>query len=226
MLLVEDDPTVRTVVDDYLTAHGYEVRAVSDGVRAVAELEERVPDVVVLDRMLPGLTGDEVLRRARELSGVPVLLLTALDSVGARIDGLERGADDYVTKPFVLRELHLRVAALVRRSADARAPLSPFHVGPFRVDPSLRRVSRHGEEIVLTAREYELFVHLVKHADGVVTREDVLREVWGWSFGEPSTVTVHVRRLREKIEPDPAEPRYLRTVWGSGYRFTPDGREP
>jgi DNA-binding response OmpR family regulator len=154
---------------------------------------------------------------------VPIIMVTALDSAGARIDGLERGADDYIAKPFALRELQLRIAALLRRSRDAQSPLAAFAVGPFRIDPALRRITRGEREIVLTGREYELLLHLLTHPDVVLSREDILRGVWGWSFGDASTVTVHVRRLREKIEDDPRDPQFLLTVWGAGYRFTTKG---
>lgn len=223
-MLVEDDATVRTVVRDYLGARGYDVRAFPDGLSAARALERTAPDVLVVDRMLPGLSGDEVLRRARATSDMPVVMLTAMDSVAARIDGLERGADDYVTKPFALRELHLRVDALLRRRAEARTPLVAFTVGRFRVDPAAHRVWRDGHEITLTIREHELLMFFLKNPGRTVAREEILREVWGWTTGEASTVTVHVRRLREKIEPEPREPRHLCTVWGAGYVFVPGAR--
>lgn len=223
VVIVEDDATVRTVVADYLRARGYAVAAYADGVTAHRALAGLDPDILVLDRMLPGMSGDELLREVRASSDVPIVMLTALDSADARIDGLERGADDYLAKPFALRELQLRIAALLRRSRDAQSALAAFVVGPFRIDPALRRITRGEREIVLTGREYELLLHLLKHPDEVLSREDILRGVWGWSFGDDSTVTVHVRRLREKIEDDPRDPQFLLTEWGAGYRFTTKG---
>ncbi len=222
-MLVEDDPTVLGVVSDYLTAAGYRVAAFADGASGLRALSGPLPDVLVLDRMLPGVSGDELCRRARERDDrLPILMLTALDRVDDRIDGLERGADDYLTKPFSLRELLLRVDAMVRR-ARAPRPAAAFESGPFRLDPARRTVWARGDEVALTAREYELFHYFLLYPNRVVTRDEVLREVWGWSWGDASTVTVHIRRLREKIEPEPHEPRHLLTVWGEGYRFSPQG---
>jgi DNA-binding response OmpR family regulator len=219
--VVEDDPTVRTVVADYLTAAGYRVTLFADGFSAREALRERLPDVLVLDRMLPGISGDELCRDARGLSAqLPILLLTALGAVEERIVGLEHGADDYLAKPFALRELRLRIDAMVRRSHAGRVTITPFVAGPFRVDPAKRRIWRGSAEMALTAREYELFLFFLQNPERVVARDEILREVWGWNVGEASTVTVHVRRLREKIERDPAFPCHLLTEWGAGYRFT------
>jgi len=220
VMLVEDDRTVRTVVVDYLRGRGYEVSQFADGSAARQALRTFTPDLVVLDRMLPGVAGDELLRDIRSRSDVPVVMLTAMDSASARVDGLERGADDYLPKPFVLRELELRIATHLRRRREAQSPLAPFTVGPFRIDPGTRRVTRDGREILLSGREYELLLFFLKHPDRVVRRDEILRDVWGWSGGEAATVTVHVRRLREKIERDPRIPEFLRTEWGEGYRFT------
>jgi Response regulators consisting of a CheY-like receiver domain and a winged-helix DNA-binding domain len=220
VMLVEDDRTVLGVVGDYLRALGYRVTQFADGRAASVALRASTPNLLILDRMLPGLSGDDVLRDLRSYSDIPVVMLTALDSTGARIDGLERGADDYLTKPFSLRELQLRVESLLRRRSQVEAAWAPFSVGSFRIDPAMRRISRDGREILLTAREYELFAFLLKNPDRVLSREEILRDVWGWDFGDASTVTVHVRRLREKIEPDPTEPRHLLTVWGAGYQFS------
>ena len=220
-MVVEDDPVVRGAVCDYLAAAGYQVVAHDDGARAVRGLETSLPDVLVLDRMLPGLSGDEVCERARAVAPrLPIIMLTALDGVEDRIDGLERGADDYLSKPFALRELRLRVDALVRRSRADPASSTPFAVGPFRIDPARRSVWTDAREIGLTAREYELLLYFVQNAERTVSRDELLREVWGWTVGESSNVTVHVRRLREKIEAEPHEPRHLITEWGAGYRFT------
>jgi len=222
-MIVEDDPTVLGVVSDYLASAGYRVTALADGASALRALAERLPDVLILDRMLPGVSGDELCRIARERDDrLPILMLTALDRVDDRIEGLEHGADDYLAKPFSLRELLLRVNALLRR-ARAPRPTAAFEVGPFRVDPVRRAVWAAGRELLLTAREFELFHYFLTNPGRVVTRDEVLRDVWGWNFGDPSTVTVHIRRLREKIEPAPHEPRHLLTVWGEGYRFLTSG---
>lgn len=223
-MIVEDDATVRTVVADHLRAAGCDVVQHGDGRDALRDALDAMPDLLVLDRMLPGLAGDEICRQVRSVSDVPIIMLTALDSVDDRIAGLEHGADDYLAKPFSLRELHLRVGALLRRRpTGAGAPLE-FTAGRFRVDPAHRRVWADGAEVALTTREYELFLYLVRNPDRAVSREEILREVWQWAFGDASTVTVHVRRLREKIEPDPRSPRYLTTEWGAGYRLAVDGR--
>lgn len=224
VMVVEDDRTVRTAVVAYLRANGYRVTDFSDGESAAAALRSTTPDVLVLDRMLPGLSGDELLRTVRETSTVPTIMLTALGATGHRIDGLELGADDYMTKPFALRELQLRIESVLGRRRVRESPLAPFTVGRFRIDPSLRRVSRDDRDVVLSGREYELLLFLLKNPERVVARDEVLRAVWGWNGGDASTVTVHVRRLREKIEPDAAEPIFLRTEWGAGYRLTPTGR--
>lgn len=221
VVLVEDDATVLTVVAEYLRRRDYSVTAFSDGLSAQAALREARPDVLILDRMLPGVDGDELCRQVRAQSPqIPIIMLTALGAVGQRIDGLEHGADDYIAKPFVLRELQLRIDAMVRRSRAAHVAPLPFTLGPFRVDPVRRRIWLDQQEMSLTSREYELFLFLLQNPDRTLSRDDLLRQVWGWSFGAASTVTVHVRRLREKIEPEPRFPRYLLTEWGQGYRFT------
>lgn len=220
VMIVEDDRTVRVVVGDYLRGRGYAISQFADGTAARQALKTFQPDLVVLDRMLPGVSGDELLREIRGASEVPIVMLTALDSASARIDGLERGADDYVAKPFALRELELRIAAQLRHRRESASPLAPFAVGPFRIDPALRRVTLDGRDVALSGREYDLFLFLLKHPDEVIPRDRIFREVWGWDVGEASTVTVHVRRLREKVERDPRNPEFLQTVWGAGYRFS------
>jgi len=224
VMIVEDDATVRAVVADYLGRRGYTVVGVGDGIEAREALRASRPDVLVLDRMLPGLSGDELCREVRAAAPrTPIIMLTALGAVEDRIDGLEHGADDYIAKPFALRELQLRIDAMVRRAQSTHVTPSPFALGPFRVDPARRRIWLDGAEMTLTAREYELFLFLLQNPGRTLSRDDILREVWGWSFGEASTVTVHVRRLREKIEPEPRYPRYLLTEWGRGYRFIVEG---
>lgn len=218
-MIAEDDQTVRLVVADYLRAAGCEVAQYADGAAAMDAVNIRVPDVLIVDRMLPKLDGDELCRRVRAISSVPIIMLTALDGVEHRIEGLESGADDYLAKPFSLRELQLRVNALLRRSSTSSVPLA-FIAGHFRVDPAHRRVWVGDREIALTTREYELFLYFVRNPDKTISRDEILREVWQWAFGDASTVTVHVRRLREKIEPDPRFPCFLRTEWGAGYRLS------
>lgn len=217
-MVVEDDPAVRTVVADHLRLAGCLVAQHRDGAQAWEAFQTDRPDLLVLDRMLPGLSGDELCRRIRKVSAVPIIMLTALDGVDNRIDGLESGADDYLAKPFSLRELQLRVNAQLRRSAPSEVGLV-FEAGPFRIDAAHRRVWISGREIPLTTREYELLLYLARNPGRVISRDEILREVWRWGFGDPSTVTVHVRRLREKIEEDSRNPAYLRTEWGAGYRF-------
>ncbi|MEV4688616.1 response regulator transcription factor [Microbacterium sp. LWH3-1.2] len=223
VLVVEDDPTVREVVETYLQADGFIVDVASDGFAALDAIEIRRPDLVVLDRMLPGIDGAEVCRRIREGSAVPVILLTALGAPEDRVAGLEAGADDYLTKPFSPRELVLRVQAVLRRSLREFTPEAPFDLGPFHLDASARVARKDGAELTLSAREFDLFAFLLKHPRRAFTREELLRAVWGWEFGDLSTVTVTVRRLREKIEGDVSQPRILNTVWGVGYRLDPEG---
>ncbi|RXZ73156.1 response regulator transcription factor [Agromyces albus] len=223
VLLVDDDPTVAEVASSYLRATGFVVEEASDGFAALEAAERVAPDLIVLDRMLPGIDGLEVFRRLRERSSTPVILLTALGSEDDRIAGLEAGADDYLSKPFSTRELVLRVQSVLRRSIGEFTPESVLEYGEFRLDPSAHVATRAGVELALTAREFDLFEFLLKHPNQVFSREELLRTVWGWTYGDLSTVTVHVRRLREKIERDPRSPVLLTTVWGVGYRFTMGG---
>lgn len=222
VMVVEDDSTVRTVVGDYLRASGFDVALHADGRSALRALRERLPDVLVVDRMLPGASGDEITSEVRATSDLPILMLTALGALEQRIDGLENGADDYLAKPFSVRELQLRVKALLRRRIAAD-PIAVFTEGDFRVDPAHRTVWVGDSPLSLTTREYELFLYLARHPDRPLGRDEILRDVWQWNAGDASTITVHVRRLREKIEPDARFPVYLRTEWGTGYRFTPRG---
>ncbi len=219
VLVVEDDPTVLEVADAYLRSAGFLVDTAVDGFSALDAVDRLRPDLVVLDRMLPGIDGLEVCRRIHSRSRVPVLLLTALAGTEDRIAGLEAGADDYLTKPFSPRELVLRVRSILRRSLDEHAPEAPFEAGGFAIDPSARVVANEGRPLALSIREFDLLAFLLKHPRQAFSREQLLRAVWHWEFGDLSTVTVTVRRLREKIEPDPATPAILVTVWGVGYRL-------
>ncbi|MFI5806413.1 response regulator transcription factor [Streptomyces sp. NPDC051561] len=222
VLVVDDDPTVAEVVTGYLRRAGFAVRQAADGPGALAAAGEERPDLVVLDLMLPGMDGLEVCARLRAAHGpVPVIMLTARGDEEDRILGLEVGADDYVTKPFSPRELVLRVESVLRRAAAAvgRAPGPLLRAAGITLDPDARRATREGRELALTLREFDLLAHFVAHPDRVFAREQLLQDVWGWDFGDLSTVTVHVRRLRAKIETDPAKPAMIQTVWGAGYRF-------
>ncbi|MFI9270928.1 response regulator transcription factor [Kitasatospora sp. NPDC052896] len=227
VLVVDDDPTVAEVVTDYLLRAGYAVDRAADGRAALDRVAVGRPDLVVLDLMLPELDGLEVCRRLRaEPAGPAVVMLTAKGEESERILGLELGADDYVTKPFSPRELVLRIQAVLRRQtapaavADAAAPLT---AGDLRLDPQARRAFRGERELSLTVREFDLLSFFVKNPGTAFGRDELMRRVWGWDFGDLSTVTVHVRRLREKVEDDPAAPVLISTVWGVGYRFDPAG---
>ena len=222
ILVIEDDSTVREVACDYLRSAGLIVQEAVDGISGLRAAERVQPDLVVLDRMLPGISGTEVCRRIRRESSVPIIMLTALGSVDDRIEGLEAGADDYLPKPFSPRELVLRVQSILRRSITDITPEAPFDLGEFYLDASNRIIERNGQRLALAVREFDLLAFLLKHPDQAFSREQLLREVWRWDFGDLSTVTVHVRRVREKIEDDPTRPRRLSTVWGIGYRFTTD----
>ncbi|MFC1416936.1 response regulator transcription factor [Streptacidiphilus cavernicola] len=234
ILVVDDDPTVAEVVARYLLHAGYTVERAADGRAALEQVAERCPDLVVLDLMLPEVDGLEVCRRLRAdpaARGVPVVMLTAKGDEQDRITGLELGADDYVTKPFSPRELVLRIQSVLRRSAAAPggAPNEPetapelLRAGDLTLDPGARRAHRAGRELALTLREFDLLAFLLRHPGTAFGREELMHKVWGWDFGDMSTVTVHVRRLREKVEDDPAAPRLITTVWGVGYRFDPSG---
>lgn len=226
VLVVDDDPTIRDVVRRYLERDGHVVILAGDGESGMVLAGRQLPDLVVLDLMLPGIDGLEMYRRLRARSEVPVVMLTALGEESDRISGLQLGADDYVTKPFSPAELALRVMSVLRRTRISRAPVSAETVidGDLAVDVAGRRASRDGAELALTGREFDLLVFLLRHRGQVFTRAELLGRVWGWSFGDHSTVTVHVRRLREKIETDPARPVRIATVWGVGYRY--DGVGP
>ena len=224
VLVVDDDHTVREVVVSYLKAAGHLVAEAADGETALALISVSPVDLVVLDLMLPGIDGLEVCRQIRAHSEVPVIMLTALGSAEDRVAGLEQGADDYVTKPFSPRELVLRVDAVLRRSNEP-APMDvvPLTDGDLVVDPAQHLATLGGRRLSLTVREFDLLTFLVGHPGLAYTREQLLSEVWGWSFGDHSTVTVHVRRLREKVEADPTHPIRLQTVWGLGYRWQARG---
>jgi two-component system response regulator ResD len=228
VLVVDDERTIVEVVARYLARAGFATREAFDGPGAVEAARKERPDLVVLDVMLPGFDGIEVMRRVHEQPGepVPVILLTARGEESDRLIGLRRGADDYVVKPFSPAELVARVEAVLRRAARAReglddgADLEPIVHGPLTIDQAARTVALDGEELPLTMREYELLRFLAARPGRVFSRDQLMEEVWGYDFyTDTSTVTVHVRRLRAKLEPDPAHPRFIETVWGVGYRF-------
>jgi DNA-binding response OmpR family regulator len=223
ILVVDDDPTVAEVVARYLERDGHEVECVGDGAEALRRALASPPDLMVLDLMLPKLDGLQVCKKLRERWPVPVIMLTALGEEIDRVIGLETGADDYVVKPFSPRELALRVQSVLRRARGAAVTggTGVLRDGDLVVDVGAHEVRLGGEEIMLTAREFDLLAYLMRNPRQAFSRAALLDQVWGWSFGDSSTVTVHVRRLREKIEPDPTEPRRIVTVWGVGYRYEP-----
>lgn len=221
LLIVDDDPEIRELLARFLDKRGYRVATAADGGAMFAALAGGAFDLVVLDLMLPGEDGLALCRRLRRESELPVIMLTALGDEPDRIAGLEVGADDYVAKPFSPRELTARVKAVLRRSGTTAPAARAVDLGDLHVDPASREVRVRGETVELTAREFDLLAFLAAHPRTVFRREELLEQVWGWSYGDASTVTVHVRRLREKIEEDPSSPRRIVTVWGVGYRLDP-----
>jgi DNA-binding response OmpR family regulator len=224
VLVVEDDETLSEVVLGYLTRAGLRPTRVGDGVEALLQARESPPDLVLLDLMLPGLDGFEVFRRLRaERPTLPVIMVTARGEEDDRILGLAMGADDYVTKPFSARELVLRVESVLRRArrTEEAADLPTLHDGDLSIDQRAHSVTKAGVAVPMTGREFDLLVHLLQNPGVAFSREQLMRDVWGWEFGDQSTVTVHVRRLRTKVEQDPSDPKRLTTVWGVGYRWEP-----
>ncbi|HEY8686726.1 MAG TPA: response regulator transcription factor [Chloroflexota bacterium] len=221
ILIVDDEPTIREVVEQYLRREGYHVTSASNGEEAVARSTD--VDLIVLDLMLPKMDGLEVARQIRSTRDVPIIMLTAKTEEVDRLVGLGLGADDYVTKPFSPRELVARIAAVLRRTHSAPPQVGDIvRVGGLRINPQLRTVERDGMSVDLTAREFELLHFLASHPGQVFTREQLLDQVWDYHFpGDTSTVTVHIRRLREKVEPDAVRPSYVKTVWGVGYKVDP-----
>ncbi len=224
VLVVDDEPTIGEVVSAYLRRAGYETRVAADGLAALDAVAERSPDLIVLDLMLPGLDGLEVMRRVRERPErrSAIILLTAKGAEADRVIGLRLGADDYVVKPFSPAELVARVDAVLRRVDHVAEHAPALRFGPLEIDPASRRVLRDDQAVSLTAREFDLLLFLARHPGRAFTRDELMDHVWQYAFyTDTSTVTVHIRRLRAKLEADPEAPRWIETVWGVGYRFAP-----
>ncbi|MCB0078696.1 MAG: response regulator transcription factor [Anaerolineales bacterium] len=224
ILVVEDEPSIREVVALYLEREGYDVATATNGNEAMAHLESSLPDLVILDLMLPEVSGESIARWLRTNSDTPIIMLTARKTEADRVAGLDMGADDYVTKPFSTRELVSRVKAVLRRTSSklVDSDPQPLEVGHLQIDPKQRTVMIGGKSKSLTATEFDLLWVFARHPRQVFTRDQLLDLVWGLNdYIDASTVTVHIRRLREKIEEAPSKPRYVQTVWGVGYKFEP-----
>jgi DNA-binding response OmpR family regulator len=221
ILVVDDEHTIRDVIRRYLERDGFTVREAADGHAALHEIEDNPPDLIVLDLMLPGVDGLTITRQIRQRHSLPIIMLTAKGETSDRIYGLDLGADDYVAKPFSPQELVSRIRAVLRRSNESALPQqSPLEFDGLRIDPATRIVTVRGGEVTLTAKEFDLLWFLARHPRQVFTRSQLLDHVWGYEFeGDSSTITVNIRRLREKIERDPSQPRHILTVWGVGYKF-------
>jgi len=222
VLVVDDEPIVREVVVGYLEREGYRTLEAADGPAAKEIVEREEPALVVLDLMLPGMDGLELCRWIRRRSDLPLIMLTARGEEADRIVGLELGADDYVTKPFSPRELVARVRTVLRRAEPALRKSERFAFGEIEIETATREVRRAGKQLRMTAKEFDLLSFLARHPRRVFSRDQLMERVWGYSAAlDTGTVTVHIRRLREKIEADPSRPRHLETVWGVGYRLCP-----
>ena len=220
ILIVDDDETVREILSRYLVREGYDVDRAGDGEAALQRTQTHPPDLILLDLMLPGISGLDVCRRVRRNTGVPIIMLTARGEENERVFGLRLGADDYVVKPFSPREVTARVTSVLRRTnGAAKRELDCIAAGEVEIDLRARTATVAGEPVQLTVREFDLLAFLARHPGQVFRRRELLEEVWGYSIGDTATVTVHVRRLRAKLERDPAQPRQIETVWGIGYRF-------
>lgn len=224
VLVVDDEPTIAEVVSRYLERAGYRTRVAADGIEALEAVASQRPDLVVLDLMLPGIDGLEVMRRLRDhgRERIATILLTAKGEESDRVVGLRLGADDYVVKPFSPAELVARVDAVLRRIDTSPSRSQALVCSDLTIDPTSRRVHVRGEEVQLTQREFDVLLFLARHPGQVFSRNHLMDAIWQYSFyTDTSTVTVHIRRLRAKIELDPARPRHIETVWGVGYRFAP-----
>jgi two-component system response regulator ResD len=230
VLVVDDEATIRDVIRRYLERDGFAVREAGDGFAALDALSESLPDLIVLDLMLPGIDGLTLTRQLRTpkpggeheaWQRIPIIMLTARGETSDRIRGLDLGADDYLAKPFSPQELVSRIRAVLRRAGEpAQADGQELVFDSLRLDPTARTAVVSGRPVALTAKEFDLLWFFARHPRQVFTRSQLLDSVWGHEFyGDPSTVTVHIRRLREKIEADASQPRFLLTVWGVGYKF-------
>ncbi|HEY7092827.1 MAG TPA: response regulator transcription factor [Ktedonobacterales bacterium] len=226
VLIVDDESSLREVLGQYLRLEGFLTLEAADGVEALRVAQRTPPDLIILDLMLPGIDGIEVCRRLREMTAAPILMLTARHEEAAKLEGFQAGADDYVTKPFSPREIVMRVRAIMRRleltTVPAMALDGVLRIGALLINPQTRSVERDGQTLELTTKEFDLLYFLARRPRQVFTRQQLLDHVWDFTYyGDPSTVTVHIRRLREKVESDPANPRHIKTVWGVGYKFEP-----
>jgi DNA-binding response OmpR family regulator len=222
--IVEDEPNISEVLGIYLKRAGYTVTTYADGLIALNAISQQEPDLIILDVMLPGMDGFTLTRHLRDRSDIPIILLTSRREESDRIAGLELGADDYVVKPFSPQEVVSRVRAVLRRARSIPEEItdSTIVLGDISINPQTRLVSVNNRDIVLTAKEFDLLYHLILHPRQVFTRDQLLQSIWGLSeYIDPGTVTVHIRRLREKIEKDPSNPVHILTVWGVGYKFEP-----
>lgn len=225
VLVVDDDLTLTDLLSRYLVRAGFEVETARDGRSALERTRVKPPDLIVLDLMLPGMSGFDLFHSLRKAKEIPVIMLTARGEESDRVFGLRLGADDYVVKPFSPRELAARIDSVLRRtgaaelSDDGEGGILRF--GDVAVDPGARTLRKNGRTIELTAREFDLLAFLAERPQRVFRRSELLERVWGYSFGSGETVTVHIRKLRQKIEDDPAAPTHLETVWGVGYRLRP-----
>ncbi len=226
VLIVDDEASLREVLGQYLRLEGFLTLEAADGVEAIQVAQRTPPDLIVLDLMLPGIDGVEVCRRLRELTAAPILMLTARREEVDKLEGFQAGADDYVTKPFSPREVMMRVRAIMRRlemtTVPAMALDGVLRIGALVISPQTRAVERDGQPLEITTKEFDLLYFLARRPRQVFTRQQLLDHVWDFTYyGDPSTVTVHIRRLREKVESDAANPRHIKTVWGVGYKFEP-----
>jgi len=225
VLVVDDEPQITRVLRTVLSSHGYQVRTAPEGEAALTSFKEWSPELVITDLYMPHMNGVELCRRIRSMSSVPIIVLSVKGEEKSKVEALDSGADDYVTKPFGMDELMARVRAALRRGAGATAPEpSSFEAGEFKVDLDLRRVLVHGREIRLTPKEFDLFVYLARRPNRVIPHAELLEAVWGEASQEqPEYLRVFMGQLRKKLEPDPANPKYLLTEPWVGYRFNPKG---
>jgi two-component system, OmpR family, response regulator RegX3 len=220
ILIVEDEESIRESLAFLLSKEGYQVETIADGKRAIAAFEKFNPDLVLLDIMLPELSGVEVAKQIRQVSLTPIIMLTAKDTELDKVLGLEIGADDYVTKPFSTRELLARIKAILRRTSEVTAAEGGLKVGPVEIDQDRHQVLIRGKETAMPLKEFELLLYLMQNAGRVLTRNQLIDRIWGSDyFGDTKTLDVHIKRIRARVEKDPANPKYLQTVRGVGYKF-------